>query len=164
MAGYGTDDGFTAWLADNGYDLPAGAPAVAVLRQRGSVYIDALYGSRFVGVIADPAQERQWPRERALVSGKMLPADVVPGAVISAAYQAALQEAKAPGKLTVIGSTASAVKRVKVGPLEKEYQGVSADAAAINMTPVISLVDGMLAPFLRDRTIPYVGLWSIGGC
>lgn len=39
MSGYGSDQGFSDWLAAHGYVLPAGegAPTEAVLRQRGSV-------------------------------------------------------------------------------------------------------------------------------
>ena len=42
MAGYGDDTGFAAWLADAGLSLPVGAPLPAVLRQRGSDYLDAV--------------------------------------------------------------------------------------------------------------------------
>lgn len=163
MAGYGDDGGFSTWLADNGYTLPADAPAPAVLRNRGSQYIDAVYGSRFLGFVVDAAQERQWPREGAVVNGKLLPSDVVPIAVINASYQAAWQEASTPGSLVAVGSSSGAVKRVKVGQIEKEYQTArDADSSAAWLTPLISIVDGMLAPFLKDEDLQYVGIWSVG--
>ena len=63
MAGYGDDDGFQAFLTANGYTLPDGAPAAAVLRQRGSVYVDGTYSLRFSGSpTGGAAQEREWPR------------------------------------------------------------------------------------------------------
>jgi hypothetical protein len=37
---------FAAYLADAGLSLPVGAPLPAVLRQRGSDYLDATYGAR----------------------------------------------------------------------------------------------------------------------
>ncbi|WP_429115471.1 DnaT-like ssDNA-binding protein [Ensifer sp. KUDG1] len=163
MAGYGTDSVFQQWLDDNGYQLPSGSPTAAVLRQRGSQYIDAVYGSRFVGVIADAAQERQWPREGAIVSGKLIPSDVVPAAVINASYYAAYQEATKPGSLSVVGSGATRVKRKKVGQLEVEYQAASDDSeTGSDLTPIISIVDGMLAPFLRDDSLVCVGIMSVG--
>jgi len=162
MAGYGDDTGFAAWLADNGYVLPGTAPSPAVLRNRGSQYIDAVYGSRFLGSVVDPLQERQWPRERAIVNGKLLPSDVVPPAVINASYQAAYQEALKPGSLTVIGTSSGAVKRVKVGQIEKEYQTAKDDGTASAITPLISIVDGMLAPFLKDEDLIGFGIWSVG--
>ncbi|MGR9274712.1 DnaT-like ssDNA-binding protein [Rhizobium leguminosarum] len=165
MAGYGDDSGFSAWLSDNGYSLqtdPA-PPSAAVLRNRGSNYIDAVYGSRFVGSVVDAAQERQWPREGAIVNGKLLPSNVIPAAVINASYFAAYQEAVRPGSLSVVGTSAGVVKRVKVGQIEKEYQASQdSDGTAASITPLISIVDGMLAPYLRDLTLPYIGIWSVG--
>ena len=163
MAGYGDDSTFSTWLIDNGYALPAGAPAPAVLRNRGSQYIDAVYGARFKGAIVDPTQERQWPREGAIVGGKLIASTVVPSAVINASYQAAYQEALNPGSLTVVGTSAGVVKRVKVGPIEKEYQtSSSSDGTAASITPLISIVDGMLAPFLMDESLFEFGIWSVG--
>lgn len=72
MAGYGDDEGFATWLAENGYTLPDGAPLPVVLRQRGSAYLDATYGPRFVGVPTDPEQEREWPRTGATIFGTAL--------------------------------------------------------------------------------------------
>lgn len=163
MAGYGDDAGFTAWLADYGYALPSGSPTPAVLRNRGSQYIDAVYGSRFLGSVVDATQERQWPREGAIVNGKLLPSDVVPVAIINASYQAAWQEAKDPGSLGAVGSSSGVVKRVKVGQIEKEYQTAKdADGTAAWLTPLISIVDGMLAPYLKDEDLQCIGIWSIG--
>jgi hypothetical protein len=162
MAGYGDDAGFASWLTDNGYVLPGTAPSPAVLRNRGSQYIDAVYGSRFLGSVVDPLQERQWPRERAIVNGKLLPSDVVPPAVINASYQAAYQEGVKPGSLTVIGTSSGAVKRVKVGQIEKEYQTAKDDGTASAITPLISIVDGMLAPFLKDEDLVGLGIWAVG--
>lgn len=162
MAGYGTDSGFTAWLADNGYALPVDAPAPAVLRNRGSQYIDAVYGSRFLGSVVDPAQERQWPREGAIVNGKLMPSDAVPAAVVNASYFAAYQEATNPGSLSAVGSASSAVTREKVGQIEVQYANAQNDGTAVSITPLISIVDGMLAPFLKDEDLLCVGIWSVG--
>ena len=151
MAGYGTDEGFAAWLSANGYALPVGAPSAAVLRRRGSVYIDAAYGARFVGRPTDGfAQERQWPRTGAMVHGQTIPDNVVPNAVVNASYEAAYQEAVSPGSLTAVGSTAARVKREKVeGAVEVEYQSTfGSKTLAEDMTPIITTIDGLLAPYL----------------
>jgi hypothetical protein len=50
MAGSGDDSGFEAWLAENGHTLHDGSLSSAVLRQRGSAYVDGVSGSRFPGV------------------------------------------------------------------------------------------------------------------
>jgi hypothetical protein len=163
VAGYGDDSAFSAWLTENGYTLPEGAPSPAVLRNRGSQYIDAVYGSRFLGSVVDPVQERQWPRESAIVNGKLIPSDVVPTAVINASYYAAYQEAVKPGSLSVVGTSSGAVKRVKVGQIEKEYQTAKdTGGTAASITPLISIVDGMLAPYLKDEDLVCFGIWSVG--
>ncbi len=163
MAGYGTDPGFTDWLASMGYSLPADAPAPAVLRQRGSDYIDALYGSRLCGHPVSFDQERAWPRVGAVVNGRKIPSDIIPNAFVIASYYAAWQEATNPGSLTGTGSASSAVVREKVGELEVQYANAQSDGTASFLTPLISTVDGMLAPYLCDMTgITPVMIRSIG--
>lgn len=147
MAGYGSDAGFTAWLAENGLELPEGGLAEAVLRQRGSVYLDGTYGSRFPGVpTGGYAQERAWPRTGATVFNADLPSNVIPDAVISASYFAALQEATSPGSLSVTVTQDQRVKREKVGPIETEYQSGGGDAVT-SATPLLTSVEGLLSPF-----------------
>lgn len=147
MAGYGEDNGFTAWLADNGLALPANPLAVAVLRQRGSSYIDGLYGPKFSGQpTGGLAQERAWPRTGAEAFGQSIPSDLVPNAIIQASYAAAYQEAISPGSLSVAASASGAIKREKVADLEVEYVAGSGDAVA-DSTLRLSQVEGLLAPF-----------------
>lgn len=151
MAGYGDDTAFNTWLSDNGYVLPADAPTVAVLRQRGSTYIDATYGARFFGFpTGGVSQERQWPRTDASTMWADIDPAVIPSAVVEASFQAAWYEANNPGGLVAGGSAASGIKREKVGSIEVEYQASSSsDSYAASLTPLISTVDGLLAPYLR---------------
>lgn len=149
MAGYGTDDGFATWLADNGYTLPDAAPAPAILRQRGSSYIDGLYGPRFGGYpTAGFEQERAFPRTGATFStyGTSIPGDLIPRQIIEASYAAAYYEATNPDGLSAAVAAAGAVKREKVDVIEVEYfQGNG--SALENATVVLSTVEGLLAPF-----------------
>lgn len=147
MAGYGSDAGFQDWLVTNGHVLPEGALAPAILRQRGSQYIDGLYGSRFAGQPTGGfEQERAWPRTGAVASGQSIPSGVVPVAIKQASYHAAYQEALSPGCLSVAASASGAVKREKVDVLEVEYAAGSGDAIADTMVR-FSAVEGSLAPF-----------------
>ena len=153
MAGYGTDQGFEDWLTMNGHVLPENAPVPAILRQRGSQYIDGLYGSRFSGQPAEGfAQERAWPRSGACAHGQSIPSDVIPVAVEQAAYAAALQEAIKPGSLSVTATSAGALKRKKIDVIEKEYFEGSGDAVADN-TLRLSVVEGLLAPYFSAPQI-----------
>ena len=154
MAGYGDDAGFAAWLTENGYALPSGAPTVAVLRNRGAGYIDAVYGARFSGIPTGGfEQERSWPRVGAYAYGQPIGDDVVPDAVIKASYAAAWLEASSPGSLSASGSSASQVKREKVeGAVEVEYQTNSGAWSAFSLVTLLSDVEGLLAPFLCPVT------------
>lgn len=155
MAGYGTDQGFTTWMADNGLSMPLSASTPAVLRQRGSQYLDGVYGSRFSGAPTGGfEQERAWPRVGACAHGQAIPSDIVPAAIEHASYFAAYQEAVSPGSLSVAASTSGAVKREKVDTLEVEYVAGSGDAVADAMVR-ISAVEGLLVPFFVV-TIPAV--------
>lgn len=147
MAGYGSDTGFQDWLITNGHVLPESALAPAILRQRGSQYIDGLYGSRFAGVPTGGfEQERAWPRTGAEASGQTIPSGVVPVAIEQASYHAAYQEAMKPGSLAVSATSAGALKRKKIDVLEKEFFEGSGDAVADN-TLRLSTVEGLLCPF-----------------
>jgi hypothetical protein len=157
MAGYGTDQGFTDWLAANGYTLPVGAPTAAVLRNRGSAYIDGTYGLRFSGSPTGGAdQERAWPRTGATDRyGNAIGASTVPNRVIEASYEAAWAEASSPGSLVASGSAAARVKRERVeGAVEVEYQASSSTSAA-DLTPMLTAVEGLLAPLLTAANIPH---------
>ncbi len=162
MAGYGADDTFQAWLTLNGFSLPGPAPEPAILRQRGSDYLDGLYEARFIGVRTDPLnQERAWPRTGAVVQKVAIPSDTVPGAVERASYAAALYEAQNPGGLSAAASQSGAIKREKVDVLEVEYVAGSGDAVA-DATVRLSAVEGLLAPFLRPEGVASLGLWAVG--
>lgn len=159
---YGSDSAFTAWLALNGLTLPASAPDAAILRQRGSQYVDNTYGSRFWGVpTLGIAQERAWPRTGAKAYGQAIPDGAIPVAVEQASYAAAHHEAFFPGSLSVAASHAGAVKREKVEVLEVEYVAGSGDVVA-DATVRLTAVEGLLAPFLRSETPAGLGLWAVG--
>jgi len=153
MAGYGTDEKITAWLAEAGLSLPLNSSTPAILRQRGSQYLDGVYGSRFSGAPTGGfEQERAWPRVGACAHGQAIPSDIVPVAIEHASYHAAYQEAVSPGSLSVAASTSGAVKREKVDSLEVEYVAGSGDAVADALVR-ISAVEGLLAPFFAAPTL-----------
>jgi hypothetical protein len=159
MAGYGDDTAFAAWLTENGHTLPDGSPTAAVLRNRGAAYIDGVYGARFSGIPTGGfAQERAWPRTGAYAYGQPIGDSVIPDAVIKASYAAAWQEASAAGSLSASGSEATRVKWEKVeGAVEVEYQGNSGEFSVSSLTPILTAVEGLLAPFLtRAGGIPDV--------
>lgn len=164
MAAYGSDDGFTAWLDEQGYTLPDGAPSAAVLRARGSSYVDG-YEAYWTGYRTDGAtQELGWPRTDAKLNCVIaVPVDVIPPAVVKAAYRAAWLEASTPGVLAGPQVQSGArVKRQKVDVVEREFfddgkAGVGGGPAFIDST-----IDALLGQFICADTGGSAFLWSIG--
>lgn len=148
MAGYGDDAGLQVWADENGYTVPAGT--VAAARQRGSAYVDAVYGDRFPG---EPTggidQERAWPRTGATDKwGKPIASSAIPNRIVHASYHAALAELDSPGSLEPIVVAGERIKREKVGPLETEYADTADMDAVAAMTPVLTAIEGLLEPLL----------------
>lgn len=157
MAGYGDDSGFTAWATAAGHTVPAGS--IPAARQRGSEYVDALYGDRFTGAPTGGIdQERAWPRTGATAYGSALATDLIPQRVVNASYEAALIELRKPGSLSIITDPAKRVKRQKVEGVEREFfEPGNADGYA---APVSSVIDGLLAPLLCPAPTG-VGIWVV---
>lgn len=163
MAAYGTDDGFAAWLTEQGYVLPGTAPAPAILRARGSAYVDGYErywtGQRTGGV----TQELGWPRTGATVNCvAAVPSDVIPPAVVTAAYRAAWLDAETPGVLTGAISTAGTrVKRQKVDVIEREFFDDGKAEIGGGPSFIDSMIDGLLGQFICN-TQGAAFLWTLG--
>lgn len=164
MAAYGDDAGLTAWLTEQGYTLPATAPSLAILRARGSAYVDgyeALWtGYRTGGVM----QELGWPRIGARVNCvQAIPDNVIPPSVVNASYRAAWLDAETPGVL--IGSSASLGARVKrervEGAVDVEYFDDGKPTAGGGLTFIDSIIDSTLRAFVCDSK-GGAFLWTLG--
>jgi len=163
--GYGDDISFGLWLASMGYTLPSDSPGPAVLRARGSAYLDSLYEEMWSGQRTDGVnQANGWPRTGASLNCTIAIADdVIPLAVVNASYRAAWLEASSPGIL--FGSAVTPgerVRREKVdGAVEVEYfdDGKSATGAAVSF--VDPAIDGALRQFICDQS-GGAFMWSLG--
>lgn len=152
MAGYGTNDDFTAYALAAGYTVPAGD--IGAARQRGSTYVDGSYGLRLSGVPTGGAeQERAWPRTGASAFGAALASDLIPLRVVNACYDAALLELRAPGSLSVVADPAKRVKRQKVNTVEREFFAQGEQSTGAIAGPVVSVIDGLLAPLLEPTPV-----------
>lgn len=163
MAAYGTDEGFAAWLNQQGHVLPAGAPSPAVLRARGSAYVDA-YEALWTGLrTGGVSQDRAWPRTGATVRCvEAIAPDAIPIAVINAAYRAAWLEAATPGVLAGPVTTPGArVKRQKVDTIEREFFDDGALKTGGGPAFVDSLIDSALRAFVCD-TSGAAFMWTLG--
>lgn len=154
MAGYGDNEGFTAYAAAAGYVFPDGTtePQKTAARQRGSLVIDR-YERFFSGTrTGGYAQERAWPRTGATTYyGEAIPLNEIPVAIVNASYEAAFLELTNPGSLSPVVTGSATVKREKVGQLEVEYAASSSTSIADMVamaTPVVTVIEGLLWPFL----------------
>ncbi|MGR9477005.1 DnaT-like ssDNA-binding protein [Rhizobium leguminosarum] len=154
MAGYGSNAAFTAYADAAGYVFPDGTSdgRITAARQRGSLVIDR-YEARFSGTRTGGfAQERAWPRTGATTYyGEAIPSDVVPVAIENASYEAAFLELTNPGSLSPVVTGSATVKREKIGQLEVEYStssSISVDDMVAMATPVVTVIEGLLWPFL----------------
>lgn len=164
MAAYGTDQGFTDWLSEQGYTLPEAAPAPAVLRARGSAYVDGYEkfwtGTRAGGVM----QELAWPRTGALMNCTIgIADDAIPPAVVNASYRAAWLEAETPGVLIgAVAAPGTRVKRQKVDVIEREFFDDGKPTVGGGPAFIDSQIDGMLSAFICDRK-GAAFMWTLGG-
>jgi hypothetical protein len=160
---YGTDAGFDAWLELMGFELPSTAPDNAILRARGSAYIDGYErywtGQRTGGVM----QELGWPRTGATVNCTVaIPDDVIPPAVVNASYRAAWLDAQTPGILSGSTITAGArVKKQKVDVIEREFFDDGKATVGGGPSFIDSQIDGWLGQFICDAK-GGAFLWSLG--
>jgi hypothetical protein len=119
----------------------------AALR-RATTWIDATYGPRFGGTRKNGrAQALQWPRADATDAyGEDVPDDEVPVEVVHATIEAAVRELATPGGLNPDYVGTERVVREKVGDLEVQY--ADGKGGADDARPVISVIDGILAPLI----------------
>lgn len=166
MAAYGTDQGFTDYLASMGYVLPAGAPTPLVLRTRGSAYIDATYEALWTGVRKGGVmQELGWERTGATLNcATPIPDDVIPPAVVNASYRAAWLDAVTPGVLSGSTSGGQRIKRQKVDVIEREFFDDGAATAGSGAGGFIDAeIDGAMRPLICDDEGNGAFMWSLGG-
>lgn len=162
---YGDDSGFTAWLATYGYSLPSGSPSEAILRARGSAYLDGTYEALWTGNRTDGVTQTDgWPRTGAYLNcTTAIDSDVTPAAVINASYRAAYLEAATPGILASSFQTGQRVKRQKVDVIEREFfDDGGAMAGSGKGAFVDAEIDGMMRQFICDRSDSVFMFQSIG--
>lgn len=150
---YGTDQGFTDYLAAQGLTLPDDAPDPAVLRQLGSSYVDTAYGYKLTCSRRTGGwdQELEFPRTGHRVNGQLLPSDLIPNAWIHASYRAAWLNATTPGWSTAQVTPGRITKRERVDTLEREFfsqEDAGGVGSAAPGMPTDAIINGLVMPFL----------------
>ena len=163
---YGDDPGFAAYLADMGYVLPEGSPSAAVLRARGSAYLDATYEPHWSGDRTGGYMQLDgWPRAGAKLNCRagVVPDDVIPPAIVNAAYRAAWLEASSPGILSASMTAGQRVAREKVDVIEVAYHDDGAKEAGQGGVAFIDAeIDGAMRAFICETGDTGLGVWAVG--
>lgn len=130
----------TAW--EEGASSPDTAREGALIRA--TQWLDATYKTRYPGVrVQGRAQSLQWPRSGAYdVDGNEIAEDEIPREIKDAVCEAALRELSSPGSLAPDTNASQRVISEKVGDLAVTY---SDSASASDMTPMFSIIDGILS-------------------
>ena len=139
-----------------------GTPCPAMRQPRPSFVIEARRTSTVRTFCASPVRPRA-ARSRSrhgLAPGRRI-GTATPSApapcprVIEASFEAAWAEASSPGALAASGSAAERVKRERVeGAVKVEYQSSSSTSVA-DLTPMLTTVEGQLAPLLTVANVPH---------
>ncbi len=109
----------------------------------------------YVGVRKTQPQAGQWPRTGAVEAyGPEIPDNLVPHQVVSAACELAMLQATGDTDLAVYSRTGSSgpIKARQVDVIRREYFS-AAEMAGLSpdkLYPIVSTVDGLLRPLLRD--------------
>ncbi|WP_025091508.1 DnaT-like ssDNA-binding protein [Brucella intermedia] len=141
---------FRAYCGKVGYDLADKTdPEVEQALRRGTTWLDGTYGQRFIGEPATVEQALEWPRKNAVWRGALLPSTTIPQRIKNALCEAAWRELITPGSLSPDYVPAEAIKQEQVGDLSVTYQDT--DGRIDDVLPVISVVDGILAGFIRGK-------------
>lgn len=143
-------DEFKVYCGKVGYDLE-GKTDTDLERslRRGTTWLDGTYGQRFIGEPATVEQALEWPRKNAVWRGALLPSTMIPQRIKNALCEAAWRELTTPGSLSPDFVPAEAIKQEQVGDLSVTYQDTNGGAS--DVLPVLSIVDGILAGFIRGK-------------
>lgn len=138
---YHTARGTAAWTGED-------AAKEAALR-RATAWLDGTYRSRLPGERRyDRTQALEWPRLSVYDSdGNPVDSDTIPREIVHATCEAAARELASAGSLSPDVTTADAVKRERVGPMEVEYAGIPTATAK---RPILTVVEDILSGLLMS--------------
>ncbi|RBO91034.1 DnaT-like ssDNA-binding protein [Pseudochrobactrum asaccharolyticum] len=86
-----------------------------------SEYLDATYGSRFIGETATFGQSLAWPRKRAKFQGRFFPDNEIPEKIITASCEAAFASLAGVGE----DQELSVIENILSGLIQPEQAGAS---------------------------------------
>lgn len=148
---YVTDADFKAYAEKYGYNVTGfDDDLIEQACRRGTRWIDATYGSRFIGKVANTTQSLEWPRKEAVWRGELLDSATIPQTLKNAVCEAIWRELNKPNSLSPDYVQAEAVKQEVVGEISTTYQ--DGKGTAEDVTPIIPIIDNVLSGLLIQKT------------
>lgn len=142
---YVTVSDIKVYASNRGISLPTSDDTIAALLIDSYEFLNT-YECKFAGQRSYPTQQTgAWPRTGAVMYEAELPPNFIPGPIKTAQMQIAI--AANSGIKLFPSQTGPGVVRVKVGPIEREFDTKSWSAADL---PVLSNVELTLVPFSGD--------------
>lgn len=159
---YETIENAAAYAAARGLSFSiSGAPAIALAEQamrRATTWLDGAYRGRFSGWRKNRREQAlEWPRSGASDQDcNAIADDEIPVEIKHATIEAAVRELAKPGSLSPDVTPGKIKKSVAIsGAVAVEYAVGAADVQ--DQRPVMTVVDGILAPLLGSRASSIVG-------
>lgn len=141
---YVTIEEFKAHTEKYGYNITGfDDDVIEQACRRGTRWIDATYGSRFIGKVATPTQSLEWPRKEAVWRWELLDSATIPLPIKNAACEAIWRELNKPNSLSPDYVQANAIKQEQVGDISTTYK--DGKGTAEDVTPIITIVDGLIS-------------------
>lgn len=150
---YVTIEEFTDHASSFGYNITNyDTNAIEQACRRGTRWIDATYGNRFVGKVANINQSLEWPRIEATRRETALDSATIPKQIKNATSEAIWRELTAPNSLSPDYVQANAIKQEQVGNLSVTYK--DGTGSVDDVTPIIPIIDNLLNGLISAKEIP----------
>ena len=157
---YVTVADFKAYAEQYGYYVTGFDDAVIEQAcRRGTRWIDATYGNRFIGKVANTTQSLEWPRKEAVWRGELLDSATIPQTLKNAVCEAIWRELNKPNSLSPDYVQAEAVKQEQVGDLSVTYK--DGKGTAEDVTPIIPMIDNLLSGLVIQKTSSVLFVQSV---
>lgn len=148
---YVTVADFKAYADQYGYNVTGFSDdLIEQACRRGTRWIDATYGSRFIGKVATPTQSLEWPRKEAVWRGELLDSAIIPQPIKNAVCEAIWRELNKPNSLSPDYVQAEAVKQEQVGDISTTYK--DGKGTVEDVIPIIPIIDNLLSGLVIQKT------------
>jgi len=144
---YATVASTVAYAATRGLEFDGPDDDTEAALRRATTWIDARYRSGFTGYRVNRRnQALEWPRHDAYdANDNYVAYNALPQEIVRATQEAAIRELAEPGSLSPDLTVGQTMKRVKVGPIEIDYDSSS---AAYDNRPISTVIDDILSTLL----------------